>query len=103
MNRLLLPAGLALAGLVAFDSVFDQHQRLAQLERAAVCRPEQLSQLSERMKLERAAWTSAMEERMADERELAVARTRVLDARVARLQELLAEQQATLDLERRRL
>ncbi len=100
MNRLLLPAGLVLAGLVAFDNVFDQRLRLAELERESVCKPEQLTQLRARMQAEHDALTNKLEERLAQEHAADFAQTRESNDRIEHLQGLLAEQQATLDEER---
>ena len=103
MNRLLLPAGLALAGLVAFDNVFDHHLRLVELERSSACTPEQLTKLRERFQAERATLSSSIEERLGKERELGQAQSRSSNDRIARLQDLLVEQQATLDQERKQM
>ncbi|HUR29602.1 MAG TPA: trypsin-like peptidase domain-containing protein, partial [Planctomycetota bacterium] len=103
MHRLLLPAGLLLAGLVAFDSAFDQHLRLVELERASVCQPEELTRLRRLLQGEQAAWKASAEASMAEEHELELAASRSASERIAQLTELLDAQQLALDTEQRRL
>ena len=76
MNRLLLPAGLVLAALVAFDNVFDQRLRLIELERASVCKPEELTSLRQRLQREREVLANSIEARIASEREFAQKQSR---------------------------
>ncbi len=97
MNRLLLPAGLLLAALAAADSVFEQHLRLVELERAPVLGPEQLIALRNRVESERAKWSEELEARWAEERELEAQRARFDQEEMARLKDKLLEQRAALE------
>src|SRR5688500_4361772 len=103
MNRMLLPAGLVLAGLVAFDRNSDQTLRLAELEQQPRCTPEPLTVLRQHLESERAEWASQVEQRWSNTLALASARAERDARQIAKLEAVLEEQQESLDAARRGL
>lgn len=101
MHRFLLPAGMALAALVAFDSVFEHRLRLQELERIQVCGPEQLVALRRSLATERERQDAELVARL--ERELAASRAREAEGRqwIERLESRVAGQATRLEVQER--
>jgi len=103
MNRLLLPAGLVLAGLFAFESWANWQARLAAVEQAPRITPEELRALESRIIAQQQGGNSALEQQLAQQRETELARAQGDAQHIAQLQEQLEAQRATLADARQRL
>ena len=103
MNRLLLPAGLVLAGMFAFDRASDWDTRLSLLEHEPRSAPEALTALRSRLETQQAGLSLSLEQGLQVERDLAAARQLADAQQIAELREQLAEQRSVLEEQRRRL
>ena len=103
MYRLLLPAGLVLAAIYAFESGANWHARLALVEQAPRVSPAELKAMESRMQAQQQGDMAALEQQLEQQREAARARAQVDAQQIAQLQAQLEAQHTTLVEARQRL